>query len=1119
MHTDFEKIRQIFLTIVEQPPAQRDALLDAACGADADLRHQVALLLNAHAEGEGILDRNEAGRLPTGVYEGLSEQAGTQIGPYKLLQQIGEGGMGTVFMAEQTEPVNRKVALKLIKAGMDSRQVLARFDAERQALAVMDHPNIARIFDAGTSATGRPYFVMELVKGVPITKYCDEQRLTPRQRLELFVPVCQAIQHAHQKGIIHRDIKASNVLIAPYDGKPVVKVIDFGIAKATGQRLTDRTLFTEFGAVVGTLEYMSPEQAELNNQDIDTRSDIYSLGVLLYELLTGTTPLTKQRLKEAAFAEMLRMIREEEPPKPSTRLSKSKDSLPSISAQRQTEPAKLSKLMRGELDWIVMKALEKDRARRYETANGFAMDVQRYLTDEPVQACPPSARYRLRKFVRRNKGPAVAASLVTAVLLVGIVGTTWGMVQAERRRMEAEMARSAEAEQREQAVANLYDSLVGEARALRLARVTGYREQVWQRLRQAARLDTPKRDPDQLRREAAACLGDFVGLEPTVIKELGKGRIRTISLHPRAPQMALVFTDGTLSVRRLPDGAETARWTGHPGAVIHTVAFDPEGKALASGAADGSIVLWEPSAEGGWTRKWTHAIEPVAPGIIDKAMTVVFTPDGKQLAACSAGGSAIQFWNAPDGRPMARFEARDSLSGSLAMSPDGKLLAAGYYGNDEHGIRVWDVATGKVIQDLLPGLAKLMDLRFSFDGKLLACGCEAGMAVFDLSTFQRRLFFLGGNIYAVAFSPDSQLLACATQGSTRLWDVVTNREVATLVQPRAPEEDTWSDFVYSMALTRDGKTIVSASKRRIVLWDTAGAPERLLLKRFAGGIPGVAFSPQGDLLASISQDRTVTLWNPVTGQLVRSLTGCQGALQAVAFSPDGRLLATGDFSGREAVRIWDVESGQSLAALDPKLGDVWSVAFSLDGQYFAAGGDRGWVLWKIVPDRANGKVGTGPLLQVMTRREITMGVGCLCFTPDGSLLAWVEKNRTFHLWDLAASHERQSPVSDLGAYVLSIGHYVSPFGPKRRGNWLWLGRPEGGEIWDMTAGEKVDAEFLIRDVEVLPAELRLGWSQAISPDGNWWAVGHTHGSLVLWDLAKIRARLEEAGLGWETGKR
>ncbi|HEX5103446.1 MAG TPA: serine/threonine-protein kinase, partial [Pirellulaceae bacterium] len=375
----------------------------------------------------------------------VTENPGTQIGPYKLLQQIGEGGMGVVYMAEQKEPVERRVALKIIKPGMDTRQVIARFEAERQALAIMDHVNIARVLDAGTTEQGRPYFVMELVHGVPITKYCDDNHLTPRQRLELFVPVCQAIQHAHQKGIIHRDIKPSNVMVTLYDGQPVPKVIDFGVAKATEQKLTERTLFTQYGTMVGTLEYMSPEQAEMSALGVDTRSDIYSLGVLLYELLTGSTPLTHKRMKEAAYAEILRMIKEEEPPKPSTRLSDSGEALASISANRHTEPAKLSKLMRGELDWIVMKTLEKDRNRRYETANGFAADVQRYLDDEPVQACPPSAWYRFRKFARRNRRAVITTTvLVVAMLIaVGAVGGSIGWASRDRAARQAAVEQEA----------------------------------------------------------------------------------------------------------------------------------------------------------------------------------------------------------------------------------------------------------------------------------------------------------------------------------------------------------------------------------------------------------------------------------------------------------------------------------------------------------------------------------------------------------------------------------------------------------------------------------------------------------------------------------------------------
>jgi hypothetical protein len=399
-----------------------------------------------------VLDQPAARVERTAAYVSPSEQSGTLIaGRYKLLEALGEGGMGTVWVAEQTEPVRRKVALKLIKPGMDSKSVLARFEAERQALALMDHPNIARVLDGGLTPEGRPFFVMDYVKGVPITQYCDDTRLSVPERLALFVQVCQAVQHAHQKGIIHRDLKPSNILVAPYDGRPVPKVIDFGLAKAIHQPLTEQTLHTGHETVLGTPLYMSPEQAQLNNLDVDTRTDIYALGVVLYELLTGTTPVERKRFKEAAWEEMRRIIREEEPPRPSARLS-STDTLPSLAACRQIEPARLTKLVRGDLDWMVMKALEKDRNRRYDTANGFAMDVQRFLAGEAVLAAPPSARYRLRKLARKYRGALTTAAVIALLLVAGTTVSVWQAVRATNAEGVAKSA-AAEALEAQQAEA------------------------------------------------------------------------------------------------------------------------------------------------------------------------------------------------------------------------------------------------------------------------------------------------------------------------------------------------------------------------------------------------------------------------------------------------------------------------------------------------------------------------------------------------------------------------------------------------------------------------------------------------------------------------------------------
>ena len=449
-------------------PDRRREYVRAACGEDESRIAYVEALLAAAERPDSLLDRPAAGTGAATIDQPTTESAGTTIGHYKLLEQIGEGGMGTVWMAEQTEPIQRRVAVKVVKEGMDSRQVLARFEAERQALALMDHPSIARVLDAGKAPSGRPYFVMELVKGQPITRYCDEKRLGVRERLALFGDVCRAVQHAHQKGIIHRDLKPSNVLVAPYDGKPVVKVIDFGVAKATGQRLTDETLFTGFGALVGTPEYMSPEQAEINNQDIDTRSDIYSLGVVLYELLTGTPPFTRKGVETAGLLETLRAIREQEPTRPSAKLSTA-EGLPTLAANRGTEPAKLTRLVRGELDWIVMKALEKDRNRRYETADGFAQDIQRYLADEPVLACPPSLGYRLRKFARRHRAALLTTALVSVVVLLAGFGIGWALWQRGQQHY-AQVKRQADTEQAVSVA--LAKAEQSEAGAQRLPRLT-----------------------------------------------------------------------------------------------------------------------------------------------------------------------------------------------------------------------------------------------------------------------------------------------------------------------------------------------------------------------------------------------------------------------------------------------------------------------------------------------------------------------------------------------------------------------------------------------------------------------------------------------------------------------
>ena len=469
MAAQTDRLKAMFVAASELPPPERAGFLGRECGGDEDLRRRVEVLLHAHDASGSYLrspapappdetggftpdPRGPGAQPPTLDYRPEHPPGAVIAGRYALVEKIGEGGMGEVWVARQSEPVKRKVALKIIKPGMDSRQVVARFELERQALALMDHPNIARVLDGGLTPTGQPFFVMELVNGLPLTKYCDHLKLTTRERLELFIPVCQAVQHAHQKGIIHRDLKPSNILVTVVDGKGLPKVIDFGVAKATSGKLTDETMSTQFGSVIGTLEYMAPEQAGFSGQDVDTRADIYSLGVLLYELLTGLKPHDGQRLRQAALTEMLRIIQEDEPSKPSTRLS-TEASLPSLASLRQADPRKLTAMLRGELDWVVMKCLEKQRDRRYETANGLSRDIQRYLADQPVEARPPSLGYRASKFLRRNKGPVLAAGVVASALVLGTVVATWQAVRATRAEARALAERDAKDRARTEAVA------------------------------------------------------------------------------------------------------------------------------------------------------------------------------------------------------------------------------------------------------------------------------------------------------------------------------------------------------------------------------------------------------------------------------------------------------------------------------------------------------------------------------------------------------------------------------------------------------------------------------------------------------------------------------------------
>ncbi len=1016
---------ELFHRALEKPTlAEQLAFLDQVCANQPELRERIERLLRSH--------RHEDSFLQPGVTtdEPAAERPGTVIGPYKLLQQIGEGGMGVVWMAEQTQPVHRKVALKVIKPGMDSRQVIARFEAERQALALMDHVNIARVFDGGTTEKGRPYFVMELVHGVPITKYCDDNHLTPRERLELFVPVCQAIQHAHQKGIIHRDIKPSNVMVTLYDGKPVPKVIDFGVAKATEQKLTERTLFTQYGTMVGTLEYMSPEQAEMSALGVDTRSDIYSLGVLLYELLTGSTPLDRKRMKEAAFGEILRMIKEEEPPRPSTRLSELSShhaprdepngfvtrsvttTLASIAAQRNMEPAKLTKLVRGELDWIVMRALEKDRNRRYETANGFAMDVQRYLADEPVQACPPSAWYRFRKFARRNKGGMVTAALIALALLLTIGSLTVSYLRIEKSLQHEKQAK-------DDLLQTLYYQWVGGAAHERSKNRPAVAEELLEQC------------PPHLR----GWEWHYVKRLPFAgaLKFLHDDIVNRVAWSPDGRLLASGSLKGWVKVWDARTGTRIVHLRAHQ-KFVGSLAFSPDSGRLATGGEDNYVKLWD----------ITRPEKPVREFPTGAGTTILqaldFSPDGRQLAAADRDRK-VRIWNVADGFE-AHFPEDLLMVGGLAFMPDGQQLVTV---NTRGVVTVWNVAARQPVATFRADIRAVGDrAAFSRDRRLLALGCEDG-TVKIIRTYPlpleevRTLEAHAGEVSGVAFGPEDERLVSAGDDLTvKIWDLRTGQQALSL--------DIVARRANGLAFSPDGQRLaVGAADGSVQILD--GAPQGgldarplLTLEGHGHAVVGLAYRHDGQRIASASRDGTAKVWDADSGECLLTFRCHKAGLTSVAWTHDGRCVASASWDG--TVRLWDPATlVEVLPALDAKAGPVYGVAFNRDGSALATPHHDGSVrVW----DAATGQ------LKVVIPHAHTQPVLGITFRPgDDHLVTAGGKDNTIKVWDWQA--DPMKPILKLVAPQSIIRNPA--FSSDGRHLVAVVGTPPQVWMWDMTTGE------------------------------------------------------------------
>jgi eukaryotic-like serine/threonine-protein kinase len=1046
---DWKEVEEILHQAMAQAPGQRAEFLDVTCGADSDLRAELNSLLVVgddlsdeflNSPLRGVLDGN------MGEIVSASELVAGRIFAqrFELIRKLGEGGMGQVWLAEQVAPVRRQVALKLIKAGMYDEAVVQRFQSERQSLAMMDHPAIAKVFDAGTTPQGQPYLVMEYVPGLPITDYCDQHKLSIKDRLELFIKACEGVQHAHQKAIIHRDLKPSNILVIEVDGKPMPRLIDFGLAKTTLPNAAGENAFTQLGQFLGTPGYMSPEQVNLDAQDIDTRTDVYSLAVVLYVLLTGLQPFETKRREKRSIEEWLRQLREEEPANPSTKVSGDKDTSNATAEARSTDPRQLASLLRGDLDWVTMKALERNRERRYGAPSELAADLKRFLSHEPVLARPASTGYQLRKFVRRHRIAAAFLGVTTVLTIISSAAALVALHQKHAAEFQATQTLQAQSRLLIQAAAErLNHSDVAGAQGIILAVLTN---------REFAQAHTPAAiNVFQEIRAADALLAVLSGHQDIVY---------FASYSPDGARVVTASRDHTARIWDARTGAQLAVLSGHTD-IVYCAVYSPDGTRIVTASRDHTARIWD---------AYTGAQLAVLSGHDDGINSVAYSPDGTRIVTASFDKSA-RIWNAGTGAQIAMLSGHHERVYSGAYSPDGTRIVTASW---DKTVRIWDARTGAQLLVLSGHDDRVYSAIYSPDGtRIVSASWDKTARIWDART-GAQLALLSGHGDAVAsavYSPDASRIVTASWDKTaRVWDARTGAQLAVL--------SGHGDIVYSAAYSPDGSRILTASWDKTArIWDTS-ARAQLAILHAPDRLYSASYSPDGLRIVTASEDKTACIWDARTGVRLAVLSGHEDRVFSAAYSPDGTRIVTA--SNDKTARVWDTLTRAQLGVFLGHNDSVDSVAYSPDGtRIVTASFDKSARIWD---------ARTGAKLTVLSGHADL--IYSATYSPDGSHIVTASRDKTARIWDALTGTEL-TMLAGHGGYVSSA--LYSPDGRSI----VTASYDKTARIWDAGTGAQIT---------VLSGHSDIVFSAGYSRDGSRIVTASRDKSARIWD-ARTGAQL------------